>query len=222
MPTFEKRTIYLKNRLDWLGQQLREMEIIKKTCDAEAHRSAKRLASGGLALLVVYWIGVFRLTFWDYGIYSFSEIEQCADLLTGWDVMEPVSYLSGLSMIVLGYTWFLYQGREVSYSSVMNTSVSRRRAQLYESRGFDIDRWTELVTEEKAIKREISKIAQDYGLEWSAAEKKKEEKKGEDIERDESDDEGADKDDEKAQKEKEAKEVKQKALAAAEAAERAH
>jgi hypothetical protein len=89
--------------------------------------------------------------------------------ISGWDVMEPVSYLSGLSMIILGYLWFLYQGREVSYSSVMDTSVSRRRSQLYKSRGFDIDRWSELVTEEKALKKEISKIAQDYGIEWTPA-----------------------------------------------------
>lgn len=204
VPTFEKRTIYLQNRLNWLGLQLREMESIKNACDAEAHRSAKRLASGGLAILIVYWLGVFRLTFWDYG----------------WDIMEPVSYLSGLSMIVLGYSWFLYQGREVSYSSVMNTSVSRRRAQLYQTRGFDIDRWTDLVTEEKAVKREIAKIAQDYGLEWSGAEKKNEEKKGEKIERDGIDDEGTD-DEKESQKEKDAKEVKRKGHAAAEAAERA-
>ena len=221
MPTFEKRTVYLKNRLEWLGQQLREMETIKKTCDAEAHRSAKRLATGGLAVLITYWLGVFRLTFWDYGAYvSYTFLPICSGQPLGWDVMEPVSYLSGLSMIIIGYIFFLQQGREVSYSSVMNTSVSRRRAQLYESRGFDIDRWTDLVTEEKAIKREISKIAQDYGLEWSAAETSKKQDKGKNVERDETDGEESGNEGE-ARKQKDAKEVKQKGLAAAETAERA-
>lgn len=106
-----------------------------------------------------------------------------SDSWIGWNVIEPVSYLSGLSMIILGYSWFLYQGREVSYSSVMNSSISRRRYQLYESKGFDLDRWTDLVTEEKMIKKEISKIAMDYGLEWGDSETKKELKREAEKER---------------------------------------
>ncbi len=57
---------------------------------------------------------------------------------------------------------FLYQGREVSYTSVLDRSVSTRRYALYESRGFDIDRWIELVSEAKTLRKEISKIAEDY------------------------------------------------------------
>lgn len=113
--------------------------------------------------MVTYWVAIFRLTFWDYG----------------WNIIEPVSYLSGLSMIILGYSWFLYQGREVSYSSIMDRSISKRRSQLYESKGFDLDRWSDLVAEEKVIKREISRIAQDYGLEWGGAEAKKDVKREE-------------------------------------------
>ncbi|KAJ7097293.1 hypothetical protein B0H15DRAFT_961655 [Mycena belliarum] len=69
------------------------------------------------------WGTVARLTFWDYG----------------WDVMEPITYLSGLSTI-----WFLYQGCEVSYSSVLDRSISARREALYKTRGFDIERWMDL------------------------------------------------------------------------------
>jgi hypothetical protein len=76
--------------------------------------------------------------------------------------MEPVTYLSGLSMVICGYLWFLYQGREVSYTSVLNRSISTRRATLYEQRGFDIERWEELVGEARQVRREIAKIAEDY------------------------------------------------------------
>ena len=166
VPTFERRTMYLNSRLTWLGMQLKEMENIKGSCDVEAHQSTKRLAVGGLGLLVAYWLVTFRLTFWDLGkkvLYPFLILKR-----SGWDAVEPISYFASTSMIILGYLWFLYQGREVSYSSVMDSSISRRRSQLYEARGLNIDHWTDLVMEEKAIKREISKIAQDYGLEWSA------------------------------------------------------
>mgnify|MGYP007124449259 CR=1 FL=1 len=95
------------------------------------------------------------------------------------DVMEPVTYLSGLSMVILGYLWyviavwldhnmgsrfirFLYQGREVSYSSVLAQSISNRRNNLYKARGFDVERWADLTAERKALRKEIGRIAEDY------------------------------------------------------------
>lgn len=50
----------------------------------------------------------------------------------------------------------------MSYSSVLHQSVSKRRDALYKSRALDIERWMDLVTEAKSLKREISKIAEDY------------------------------------------------------------
>jgi calcium uniporter protein, mitochondrial len=76
--------------------------------------------------------------------------------------MEPITYLSGLSTVILGYLWFLYQGREVSYSSVLHHSISARRNALYDTRGFDIDLWVDRMKEVKEIKREITRIKEDY------------------------------------------------------------
>ncbi|KAG8751392.1 hypothetical protein FRC12_012463 [Ceratobasidium sp. 428] len=80
--------------------------------------------------------------------------------------MEPVTYLTGLAWIIGGYMWFLYQGREVSYSSLLKQSVSTRRAKLYESKGLDVDVWADLVSEEKQLRKEIYKIADDYNVKW--------------------------------------------------------
>ncbi|KZT08197.1 uncharacterized protein LAESUDRAFT_697734 [Laetiporus sulphureus 93-53] len=146
VPSFESRTRFLRRRLVVVQEELSKMEALKHQCDIEARRGARRMAMGGLGALVVYWGTVARLTFWDFG----------------WDVMEPVTYLSGLSMVIMGYLWFLYQGREVSYSSVLQRSVSTRREALYEARGFDIEQWLELVGEAKALRKEIDKIAEDY------------------------------------------------------------
>jgi len=104
------------------------------------------MAVAGFGGLVVYWGAVARLTFWDYG----------------WDVMEPVTYLSGLSMVILGYLWFLYQGREVSYTTILSSSISNRRQTLYESRGLDIDRWKDLMEERRVLRREIDRIRGEY------------------------------------------------------------
>ncbi|KAF8888812.1 hypothetical protein BD779DRAFT_1662241 [Infundibulicybe gibba] len=166
VPTFADRTHFLRARLRVLTQRLSEMENLKRACDREARRGARRVAVGGFGILVVYWGAVARLTFWDYG----------------WDVMEPITYLSGLSTVVCGYLWFLYQGREVSYSSVLDRSISARREALYKARGFDIEGYTEMLSETRALRREIGRIAEDYedeGGESEEEDKGKEEEKKE-------------------------------------------
>lgn len=73
--------------------------------------------------------------------------------------------LSALLVIAWSLTLafrFLYQGREVSYSSVLAQSISKRRDTLYRNHGFDIERWVELVGERKSLRREIGRIAEDY------------------------------------------------------------
>ncbi|KAJ3537947.1 hypothetical protein NM688_g6592 [Phlebia brevispora] len=146
VPTFADRTRFLRRRLERVQRELTSMEELKHRCDEEAHQGARRMAVGGFGMLVVYWGTVARLTFWDLG----------------WDIMEPVTYLSGLSMVILGYLWFLYQGREVSYSSVLDRSISTRRQALYKAHGFDIERWVDLLGEARATRKEISLIAEDY------------------------------------------------------------
>ncbi|KAG8706531.1 hypothetical protein FRC09_002371 [Ceratobasidium sp. 395] len=150
VPSFKTRTRFFRHRLRNISTELSKLEKIKRECDHIAHRSARRLALSGFGLLVVYFGGVARLTFWDYG----------------WDIMEPVTYLTGLAWIIGGYMWFLYQGREVSYSSLLKQSVSTRRAKLYESKGLDVDVWADLVSEEKQLRKEIYKIADDYNVKW--------------------------------------------------------
>ncbi|KAJ7291472.1 DUF607-domain-containing protein [Mycena rebaudengoi] len=146
VPTLADRTRFLRRRLEYVTGELKSMEDLKRACDREAHRGARRMATGGFALLAVYWGTVARLTFWDIG----------------WEVMEPVTYLSGLSTVMAGYLWFLYQGREVSYTSVLDRSISARREALYVKRDFDIERWMDLVTEGKNLRREIRRISEDY------------------------------------------------------------
>ncbi|KAF7343341.1 Calcium uniporter protein 5, mitochondrial [Mycena venus] len=146
VPTVADRTRFLRRRLDYIGGQLKDMEALKVECDREAHRGARRMATAGFGVLAVYWGTVARLTFWDYG----------------WDVMEPITYLSGLSTVMAGYLWFLYQGREVSYSSVLDRSISARRETLYKARGFDIEHWMDLVSEARRLRSEIRRIAEDY------------------------------------------------------------
>ncbi|KAL1297201.1 hypothetical protein AAFC00_004771 [Neodothiora populina] len=151
VPSFKDRTYYLRLRLRKTAKQIASLADIKTECDNLAHRGAQRVAQGGFAILVGWWYLVYRLTF---------ETE------LGWDVMEPVTYLVGLSTLIGGYMWFLYHNREVSYRSAMNFTISRRQSKLYEQRGFDLGKWESLMEEGNRLRREIKMVADEYDVDW--------------------------------------------------------
>lgn len=76
VPTFEDRSHYLRMRLRKISKRIATLADIKRECDAIAHRSAQRVATGGFVVMCAWWYIVYRLTF-------------LTDL--GWDVMEPVT-----------------------------------------------------------------------------------------------------------------------------------
>ncbi|KAF3916515.1 hypothetical protein ABW20_dc0101429 [Dactylellina cionopaga] len=151
VPSFNDRTLYLRRRYGRITQEIEGQVEIKEKCDKLAHKTAQHVALGGFGGMIGWWGLVYFLTF---------------NTSLGWDTMEPVTYLVGLSGIMAGYLWFLYHNREVSYRSVLHATISRRQLALYESHGFDVDRWQELLDEGRSLRREIKKVAEDYGVEW--------------------------------------------------------
>ncbi|KAF2434584.1 hypothetical protein EJ08DRAFT_646529 [Tothia fuscella] len=151
VPSFNDRTYYLRMRLRKKAKEIAQMADIKKECDEIAHRAAKRVAMAGGGALVLWWALVYELTF-------------RTDL--GWDVMEPVTYLVGLTTIIGGYGWFLVHNRQVSYRSAMNITISRRQSTLYDKRGFDVRRWEDLIEEGNKLRNEIKQVASEYDVDW--------------------------------------------------------
>lgn len=151
VPSFADRTYYLRSRLRKTSRRILELADVKQECDKLAQRGAQRVAQMGFGALLSWWGLVFWLTF---------------KTSLGWDVMEPVTYLVGLSGLIGGYTWFLYHNREVSYRSAMNFTVSRRQNQLYEAKGFRLQQWEMLVEEGNRLRREIKMVADEYDVEW--------------------------------------------------------
>ncbi|KAJ4295296.1 hypothetical protein N0V90_007307 [Kalmusia sp. IMI 367209] len=151
VPSFNDRTYYLRMRLRKISKNIAGMAEVKKECDHLAHKAAQRVAMGGFGILCGWWYLVYRLTF---------------ETDLGWDVMEPVTYLVGLSTLIGGYVWFLYHNREVSYRSAMNFTISRRQQKLYTQRGFDLRQWETLIEEGNALRKEIKAVANEYDVEW--------------------------------------------------------
>ncbi|KAK4221324.1 hypothetical protein QBC38DRAFT_134105 [Podospora fimiseda] len=154
VPSFNDRTYYMRSRLRKMSRHINELSSIKRECDLLAHRGANRLAKGGFGVLAGWWGIVYYVTF-------HTEF--------GWDLVEPVTYLAGLTTIMGGYLWFLYISKDLSYKAAMNVTVSRRQNALYEARGFDLRKWEELIQEANALSREIKVIAVEYDVDWDEA-----------------------------------------------------
>ncbi|TKA22950.1 hypothetical protein B0A50_07692 [Salinomyces thailandicus] len=161
VPSFQDRTYYLRMRLQKTSKRIGRMADLKKECDALAHKGAQRMAQLGFSGLIGWWAAVYYATF-------------LTDL--GWDVMEPVTYLVGLSGLIGGYMWFLYHNREVSYRSAMNFTVSRRQSQLYDQKGFNLTVWEGLVEEGNKLRREVKMVADEYDVEWDESKDEGDEK----------------------------------------------
>jgi hypothetical protein len=152
VPSFSDRTYYLRMRLRKIAGRISSLADVKKECDDLAHRAAKNVARGGFLGLLGWWGGVYYCTFMR------------PDL--GWDVMEPVTYLVGLSGLIGGYLWFLYHNREASYRNAMHVTISRRQSMLYEKKGFNLATWEALIDEGNRLRREIKMVADEYDVDW--------------------------------------------------------
>ncbi|GKT66174.1 siderophore biosynthesis protein [Colletotrichum tofieldiae] len=151
VPSFNDRTYYMRIRLRRMSRRVEELAKLKQECDYLAHRGAHRLAQGGFALLSGWWGVVYYVTFHtDFG----------------WDLVEPVTYLAGLTTIMGGYLWFLYISKDLSYKAALNITVSKRQQALYQERGFDPSAWEALVHEANSLRREIRFVATEYDVDW--------------------------------------------------------
>jgi len=151
VPSFNDRTYYMRIRLRRMSRRVEKLAKIKQECDYLAHRGAHRLAQGGFALLSGWWGVVYYVTFHtDFG----------------WDLVEPVTYLAGLTTIMGGYLWFLYISKDLSYKAALNITVSKRQSALYHERGFDQAAWDALVHEANSLRREIRFVATEYDVDW--------------------------------------------------------
>ncbi|KAI0905426.1 hypothetical protein F4823DRAFT_566767 [Ustulina deusta] len=151
VPSFNDRTHYMRLRLRRMSRKVEHLSKIKQECDMLARRGAHRLAQAGFAALSGWWATVYYVTFHTEA---------------GWDLVEPVTYLAGLTTIMGGYLWFLFISRDLSYQAALKITVSRRQNVLYQGRGFEPQKWEALVYDANALRREIRIVAEEYDVDW--------------------------------------------------------
>lgn len=62
----------------------------------------------------------------------------------GWDLMEPVTWATGFGALLASCAFLVYHNREVSYSSLLDLSITARQQRLYDEKGLNIEQWTEM------------------------------------------------------------------------------
>lgn len=156
VPSFEDRTKFLRASLFAKTGRIESMAKLKAECDQLAQTGTRSLAIGGACLGFAWWFVVCYVTF--------VKVEY------GWDLMEPVTYLVGLGGLLGTWSWVLIHNRDVSYRAVLSETTSRRQAKLYMEKGFNAERFRELVDEVRELRRVIKNVAEDYDLEWDQGE----------------------------------------------------
>ncbi|KAI0136752.1 hypothetical protein BJ170DRAFT_29522 [Xylariales sp. AK1849] len=151
VPSFNDRTYYLRVRLRRMSRRINDLSKIKEECDLLAHRGAHRIAKAGFAALSGWWGVVYFVTFHTDA---------------GWDLVEPVTYLAGLTTIMGGYLWFLFISKDLSYRAALNITVTRRQNVLYQGKGFDPQKWDSLVSDANSLRKEIRMIAEEYDVDY--------------------------------------------------------
>ncbi|KAF3600457.1 hypothetical protein HID58_042952 [Brassica napus] len=105
-----------------------KLRRMKEEIDVLAHKQVRKILWCGLGYSVVQ-IGLFfRLTFWEFS----------------WDVMEPITFFTTATGIIVGYGYFLMTSRDPTYQDFMKRLFLSRQRKLLKSRKFDVERFKEL------------------------------------------------------------------------------
>ncbi|AEE33441.1 Calcium uniporter protein C-terminal [Arabidopsis suecica] len=111
-----------------IREEFDKMRSMKEEIDVLAHQQVRKILWGGLGYSVVQ-IGIFvRLTFWEFS----------------WDVMEPITFFTTATGIIVGYAYFLMTSRDPTYQDFMKRLFLSRQRKLLKSHKFDAERFKEL------------------------------------------------------------------------------
>ncbi|XP_010541711.1 PREDICTED: calcium uniporter protein 6, mitochondrial-like [Tarenaya hassleriana] len=113
--------------------EFNRLKVLKEEIDVQAHREVRRILWCGLAYAVVQVGLFFRLTFWEFS----------------WDVMEPITFFTTATGIIVGYGYFLITSRDPTYQDFMKRLFLSRQRKLLHKYSFDVERFKELAMKSK-------------------------------------------------------------------------
>lgn len=109
-------------------EELKKLQAKQDEIDVLAHKQVRRILWGGLGLSLAQASLFFRLTFWEFS----------------WDVMEPITFFTTSSGLIIGYAYFLFTSRDPTYEDFMKRLFLSRQRKLIKKHNFDVERLVEL------------------------------------------------------------------------------
>eukprot|EP00742_Colponemidia_sp_Colp-10_P020883 GILJ01024399.1.p1 GENE.GILJ01024399.1~~GILJ01024399.1.p1 ORF type:complete len:139 (-),score=14.47 GILJ01024399.1:36-416(-) len=99
------------------------MESTKTEIDSIALTKGQKLAAAGAVLLTAQ---TGTLFYWTYSAFD-------------WNLVEPITYLLGYSVVWLTILLYFTTGRDFTYEELMHMATERARMDMYSRRGLDMD-----------------------------------------------------------------------------------
>ncbi|KAF7637290.1 MCU domain-containing protein [Meloidogyne graminicola] len=145
-----KRENALQVNLENIERKLRPLLIIRKNIEAECEKFARRIFWAGFSV-ICFQVGVFsRLTWWEYS----------------WDIMEPITYFSTFSSVVIALAYYLVTKQNFEYSSANFRIFNKdfyRRARKY---SFDVAHFNELIRLKNNLNNRLQRIRSSESLDF--------------------------------------------------------
>eukprot|EP01064_Diplonema_japonicum_P021743 TRINITY_DN3130_c2_g1_i1.p1 TRINITY_DN3130_c2_g1~~TRINITY_DN3130_c2_g1_i1.p1 ORF type:complete len:286 (+),score=56.80 TRINITY_DN3130_c2_g1_i1:57-860(+) len=149
----------LLSKLDLLETELRRMHSMlvlmeekKVKCDEVASRYPNRFGNIGMAGMTGLWCLLFWMVFGE-------SVFGCETFAFDWNLVEPITYFLGYSVVWFGVVFYYLTGQEYTYDNVRDMMEMRKKMKLYAAEGLDIEKYTELKTRVAQHEAEISEIA---------------------------------------------------------------
>uniref|UniRef100_A0ACD5W4N5 Uncharacterized protein n=1 Tax=Avena sativa TaxID=4498 RepID=A0ACD5W4N5_AVESA len=109
-------------------EELKQLQTQLEDINKLAHKQVRRILWSGLGFLITQVGLFFRLTFWEFS----------------WDVMEPITFFTTTTGLVVGYAYFLITSRDPTYRDFMERLFQSRQMKLIQRQKFNLDRYLEL------------------------------------------------------------------------------
>jgi len=109
-------------------EELKQLQAQLEDINKLAHKQVRRILWSGLGFLITQVGLFFRLTFWEFS----------------WDVMEPITFFTTTTGLVVGYAYFLITSRDPTYRDFMERMFESRQRKLIQRQNFNLEKYLEL------------------------------------------------------------------------------
>jgi hypothetical protein len=128
-----------QQRVESLQKEIATMTPIKEAIDAKVLRSSTSFLFANLTFLTVQFAVLFQWVFFTFD----------------WNLVEPVTYFLGYTVVWAGLVFYCQTGRSFTYDDIVSVLEERRRTKLCAKMKFDYDKYVALVEELEKAKEEL-------------------------------------------------------------------